>query len=187
MNPLTSTRPFAVALLAGALLIGCGSHAAAPSTTSAGSPQSGAVLPAVTNPIVATGTAATLLVESVKVEDNTDAAGKDSPDHLEVALKNTGSTELASVEIYYTFTDTKTSTTESYYLKLPDLFTIAPGALRVAHFDTTGAPDHFAVNKFSVYYTSKNALKVTVVAAAAGTTLQTGTVNKDAGGAEAAD
>jgi hypothetical protein len=102
-------------------------------------------------------------------------------------LSNTGTTTLGGFEIFYTFTDTKTNESESYYAKLPESFTIAPGASRVAHFDRTGAPDHFAVNAFSLYVTSKNALDVSVVVSATGSAPEAGTVKKDAGGSEQAD
>ena len=55
------------------------------------------------------------------------------------------------------------------------------------HFDNTGAPDHFAVNDFSLYATSANALDVTVEVSAADAAVQTASVQKDAGGAETAD
>ena len=70
---------------------------------------------------------------------------------------------------------------------LPDTFTIAAGATRIAHFDNSGAPDHFGVNDFSLYKTSANALDVTVVVSATDAAPQTATVKKDAGGAETAD
>jgi hypothetical protein len=58
---------------------------------------------------------------------------------------------------------------------------------RVAHFDKTGATDHFPVNQFSLYHTDINALNVTVQVSASGTAVQTATVKKDAGGPEEAD
>ena len=145
------------------------------------------VLPAKENPIKNTSTVQALKVESVHVEDNVDAAGKAINDHLEVALSNTGSTPLTAFEFYYTFTDPTTKVTESYYAKLPDSFTIPAGGKRVAHFDNTGAPDHFPVNKFSVYYTSKNALDGSVIVSATAAAAQTTTFKKAAGGTEAAD
>ena len=52
------------------------------------------------------------------------------------------------------------------------------------NFDNTGAPDHFAVNQFSLYYTSKAALQVTVQVSATGAAPVTATVKKDPGGSE---
>jgi len=94
---------------------------------------------------------------------------------------------LHGVEVFYTFKDPKTGASESYYLKLPDTFTIPAGGTRIAHFDNSGTPDHFPVNKFSLYHTDKNALTVTVTVSAPGVRVQNATVNKDAGGAETAD
>lgn len=73
---------------------------------------------------------------------------------------------------------------EGYYATLRG-FTIKPGATRVVQFDDTGKPDHYPVNKYSLYYTDKNALTVDVTAAAAGVKQATFTVKKDSGGAEA--
>lgn len=55
---------------------------------------------------------------------------------------NTGSTELSGFEVFYMFTDPTGNVTESYYVKLPDTFTISAGGSRIAHFDNTGAADH---------------------------------------------
>lgn len=57
----------------------------------------------------------------------------------------------------------------------------------MAHFDNTGATDHFPSNDFSLYKTSVNELDVEVIASAEGTAVQTATVKKDAGGAETPD
>jgi hypothetical protein len=154
---------------------------------SAAAPAGVPVLPVKENPIKNASTVQALKVESVHVEDNVDAAGKAVHDHLEVTLSNTGKTPLSGVEFYYTYTDATAKVIESYYAKLPDTFIIPAGGKRVAHFDNTGAVDHFPVNKFSVYYTSKNALDGTVVVSATGAAPQTTTFKKDAGGAEAAD
>jgi hypothetical protein len=198
---------------AGAVLAACGGNTAAPQpapTTSAASGTTvrtidstptgtalpntpvtpvpnGPVLPVKVNPIINTASAQTLRIDSVIVENNVDAGGKAASDHLEVAMTNTGATPLSGFEVFYTFTDPSTAITESYYAKLPDSFSIAPGAQRVAHFDKTGQPDHFAVNEFSLYYTDTNALEVTVTVSANGAAVQSVTVKKDAGGAETAD
>ncbi len=189
-----------VALVGGIALAACGggsssnssadststtAPAGAPSDTSGGSTAE--VLPVNSNPIDNTATAADLKIDSVLVENNVDAAGKAVDDHLEIALTNTGSTELAGFEVYYTFTDPTASLTESYYTKLPDSFTIAAGESRVVHFDNSGATDHFPANKFSIYSTSVNELDVEVQVSAQGAKVQTATVKKDAGGAETPD
>lgn len=145
------------------------------------------VLPVTDNPIQNSATAQTLKIDSVLVENNVDAAGQDTSDHLEIALTNTGDTELSGFEVFYTFTDATANVTESYYYQLPDSFTIPAGGSRIAHFDNTGAADHFPVNEFSLYFTSTNSLEVTVMVSANGAAPQTATVQKDAGGAETSD
>ena len=98
-----------------------------------------------------------------------------------------GATELSGFEVFYTFTDPTDSLTESYYFALPTDFTIAPGETRVAHFDGTGARDHFPENAYSLYHTSLNAMDVTVEVSAEGAAIQTATVQKDPGGDENPD
>lgn len=186
----------AVALVAGVALAACGGSSstkpptgATPTTAANGTPPSGSpqVLPVKDNPISNTSTAQALKIDSVLVENNVDAAGKAVDDHLEVALTNTGSTDLSGVEVFYTFTDPTASLSESYYTKLPDTFTIPAGGSRVVHFDNTGAPDHFPSNDFSLYKTSVNEMNVEVIVSAQGAAIQTTTVKKDAGGAETPD
>ncbi len=147
----------------------------------------GAVLPVTSNPIANSSTAQALTIDSVLVENNEDASGSAVDDHLEIAVSNAGSAELTGFEVYYTITDPKTSETESYYAELPADFTIAPGDQRVIHFDNSGEPDHFPVNQYSLYYTDKNALDVTVQVSAVDSAPQTAEVAKDAGGTEEAD
>ncbi len=185
--------------LSAALVAGCGgsssSAISAASTpvistapgTSAPAPTGGTtrVLPVAKNPITNAATAPGLTITKALVENNVSPeTGKGVADHLEVALKNSGTTPLTGVEIYYLISDPTTKASEGYYAKLAD-FTIDPGATRTAHFDTTGAKDHYPVNKFSLYYTDKNALTVDVTASATGVKPATFTVKKDAGGAEA--
>ena len=155
---------------------------------SASGSGSGSVLPVTSNPITSTGGAQALKIASVLVENNLDSkTKKTADDHLEIALSNTGSAPLSGVEVYYAFTDTVTKATEGYYLKLPDTFSIGPGAKRVAHFDSKSEEDHFPINKFSLYRTSTNKLDVSVMVAATGAASQTSKLQKDAGGPEEAD
>ena len=160
-----------------------------PAGTDAGTtaPAGGPVLPVADNPITNTSTVQALKIDSVLVENNVDSSGSPASDHLEIALTNNGTTELTAFEVFYTFTDPTTSVTENYYAKLPSDFTIPAGGQRTAHFDNTGTPDHFPVNDFSLYYTDTNALDVSVIVSAKGAAIQTITLHKDAGGAEAAD
>lgn len=207
MTPTTPTRRrlrhLAVLCTAGIALTACsggsppraggstGSSTTATTTragTGATSTTTGSrVLPVTTNPIHNTATAKTLSIGPVLVENNVDAAGAATDDHLEIPLTNTGTTELGNVEIFYTYTDPTARTSESYYARLPATFTIPAKGTRVAHFDNSGAIDHFPVNKFSLYYTSTNALDVEVMVSADGAAVQTTTVRKDAGGAEVPD
>ncbi len=145
------------------------------------------MLPVADNPISNTSTVQSLKIDSVLVENNVDSSGKTAGDHLEIALTNTGSTELTAFEVFYTFTDPTTNVTENYYAKLPADFTIPAGRHRTAHFDNTGQTDHFPVNEFSLYYTDTNALDVSVTVSATNAAIQTTTLQKDAGGPETAD
>jgi hypothetical protein len=182
-----SLRIGAIVLVAGIGLVACGSSSPESSgssskTTAGGTKQ---VLPVESNPIKNPSKVKALEISSVLVEDNVDPdTGKDVSDHLEIALANTSSAPLTNVEVFYTFTDTKTSDTESYHTKLPSSFTVPANGKRIAHFDNTGATDHFPVNQYSLYSTSKNALTVKVIASAPGTAIATKTVRKDAGGDE---
>ncbi len=194
MNTTVQTKRLRAALLTAALLAGggaltaCGGKSTAtPTTQAATAPSGGPVLPVADNPITNSSTVPALTIDSVLVENNVDSAGKAVSDHLEIALTNTSSSELSGFEIFYTFTDPATSVTENYYLRLPADFTIPAGGQRIAHFDNTGAPDHFPVNDFSLYYTDTNALDVAVTVSATDSAVQTTTLQKDAGGTEAAD
>lgn len=194
MNTKTyrARRVIAAALAAGAVLSACGGTAATTSTTSAAgtattAAATGPVLPVTSNPITNTATVQDLKIDSVLVENNVDASGNAADDHLEIAVTNSGSTELAGFEVYYTFSDPTAGTSESYYAKLPDTFTVPAGTSRTIHFDNSGATDHFPVNEFSIYATSLNALDVQVEVSAQGAAPQTATVQKDAGGEETSD
>jgi hypothetical protein len=171
------------------LASGCGgSPQSASSTPSAAvttsSNTTGRVLPVAKNPIWNTSTAPGLAITKALVENNVvSRTNQVVDDHLEIALKNTSAKPLDRIAIYYKITDEKKGVSEGYYTKL-DGFTIAPGATRVAHFDQTGAKDHYPVNKYSLYYTDKNALVVDVMAAAPGVQPATTMVKKDAGGPE---
>lgn len=175
----TTTTPPAASAPANAP---AGSAPAAPATAGDN------VLPVTSNPITNTATDMLLAIDEVLVENNVDpATGKAADDHLEIAVANTGTTDLTGFEVYYTITDPTTGDTENYYTKLPDSFSVAPGASRVIHFDNTSAPDHFPDNAYSLYHTSLNGLDVTVEVSAQGAAPQTATVQKDPGGDEVAD
>ncbi len=191
-NVLAALAIGAVAVLAS----GCGgSKSAAPATvpatipatipaTTTAPPTSTRVLPVAKNPISNASTAPGLTITKVLVENNV-APGTNTvvADHLEIALENTSAKPLDRIAIYYSITDRKKGASEGYFTRL-DGFTIAPGATRVVHFDPTGAKDHYPINKYSLYYTDKNALIVDVMASADGVQPATATVKKDAGGPE---
>lgn len=179
--------PLAALTIAGLLLAGCSADPT-PSTgaTTTAPPATGVtVLPVADDPITNTSTGSGLTITSVLVENNVDpATGKDAADHLEVAVANSLTTPLTSVEVYYTFTDPTTGDTEGYYTDLGAAFTIPAGGERTIHFDATAGADHYPVNAYSLYATSVNALDVTVEVSADGVAVQHATVTKDAGGAE---
>lgn len=183
----TPVRTALVALAAGStlLLTACSgtSQGAAPAAA-APAGAGGQVVPVSTDPITNTATAATLTIDKVLVENNTDAGGATVNDHLQFDVHNTGTSPLTGFEVYYTYADPASSAKESYYLKLPDTVTVPAGGTQTVHFDNTGAPDHFAVNRFSLYYTSKAALQVTVEVSATGAAPVTTTAKKDPGGSE---
>lgn len=160
----------------------------APTTRAMGTAGSSTVLPVKRDPIQNTSTAQLLRIQSMLVENNVDPATKKAvADHLELVLQNTGSTPLSGVEVYYTVADKKTKATESYYVKLPASFSIPAGGSRTVHFDNTGAPDHFPVNKYGLYSLSPNALTVKAEVSANGAAVQTDTVAKSAGTGEQAN
>jgi hypothetical protein len=191
----TANIRLASCLVLGAMAISaCGGSKASvtapkPSSTNASSAAPGGpVLPVKDNPITNTSTAKLLKIGTAIVENNADAVTKKTvDDHLEIPVTNSGTAPLSGFEVFYTVTDTSTKTSESYYTKLPDSFTIAPGATRTIHFDKSGAVDHFPVNAFGIFATSKSALAISVTISAAGAAPEVVTVNKDAGGAEQAD
>ena len=179
----------ALALLAiGATVIvvsGCGSSTS--STTSGTSAATGStdVLPVARNPISNSATAAGLTITKALVENNLSPTnGKTVDDHLEFVLKNTSARPLDQVEVYYKITDPSKGSAEGYHSVLNGV-SIKPGATQVVHFDNTGVAGHFPVNKYSLYYLDKNALKIDIVASANGVKPATFTIKKDAGGAEA--
>ncbi|MCP9487499.1 MAG: hypothetical protein MSC30_16750 [Gaiellaceae bacterium MAG52_C11] len=180
----------ALALTLASLVSGCGggggaSSASSAPTSTAAAAATGRVLPVPKNPISNASTAPGLTITKALVENNVSPdTGKAVDDHLEIALRNTSSKPLDRIGVYYRITDPARGVSEGYYTKL-DRVTIDPGASRVVHFDPTGAADHYPVNKYSLYYTDKNALVVDVIASARNVKPATFTVKKDAGGAEA--
>lgn len=182
--PLATIGVVAVALASGCGGGGSSASSGGPAST-ASSSASGRVLPVPRNPISNTSQAPGLTITKALVENNVSPeTGKGVSDHLEIALKNTSTKPLDQMGVYFKITDPTKKVSEGYYTKLAG-FTIEPGTTRVAHFDQTGAKDHFPVNKYSLYYTDKNALVVDVMASSPSVKPATFTVKKDSGGAEA--
>lgn len=173
---------------------GCGSSSSSTTsaTSAAGTPAaatttsgSTSVLPVAKNPISNPATATGLTITKALVENNISPTnGKTVDDHLEFVLKNTSAKPLDQIEVYYKITDPSKGTSEGYHTVLKGI-SVKPGGTQVVHFDNTGAPGHFPVNKYSLYYLDKNALTVDVIASAKGVKPATFTIKKDAGGAEA--
>lgn len=135
------------------------------------------------NPIQESSTTEGFTLTGFLVENNVDADGADVPDHLEFKVSNTGTADLTNFDIYYTITDQTTGDVQGYYRSLPG-FTVKSGETKTIHFDNTGQPDHYSVNPNSAFYIDQNGLTLDVTLHAAGFAPQTGSVNKDPGGAE---
>ncbi|MEO6882065.1 MAG: hypothetical protein ABI181_14115 [Mycobacteriaceae bacterium] len=177
----------ATAAAAALLLSACSASsttASSPAPAGTSAPAGAEVVPVKSNPISNTATVPSLAIGKIQVENNTDAGGKAVSDHLQLDLRNTGTTVLGGFEVFYTFADPAAGKKESYYLKLPASFTIPAGATKPVNFDNAGGPGHFPVNKFSLFNTSKAALDVTVEVSAAGAAPVTATAKKGPGGSE---
>lgn len=139
------------------------------------------------DPIPQTGAPAPFAIKEALVENNYDfSAKKDATDHFEVALTNAAATEVKDVSVYLTVKDVETGVTESYYKYLTAFVVPAQGEARI-HLDDGAAAGHFRDNPNGIYHTSQNAKVVTFEVAAKGFAPLSVTVNKDKGGAEAAD
>ncbi len=139
------------------------------------------------NPIATAGPAAPFTIGEALVEDNFDyALNRDAPDHLELQILNPGATDLTGFSIYYTITDLDVGTTEGYFRSLEGFTVSAAGEARI-HLDDAEADGHFRANPNSSYAVSEAAKLVTVMVSAEGFAPVTVEINKDAGGAEAAD
>lgn len=134
------------------------------------------------NPISENSTTALpVTITDKRVEDNATA------DHLEISMKNSGSSELKDFDIYYTITDKKTGAVEAYYQKLTGL-SVKPGATATIHFDNkTSEAGHYYGNMNGLYGNSANGLTFSVTLHSAGYAPQSFTVDKAKGKAETAD
>ena len=139
------------------------------------------------DPIAQTGAPAPFAIKEALVENNYDfAAKKDATDHFELLLTNATANEVKDFSIFVTIKDVDSGTTESYFKGLPGFAIPAQGEARI-HLDDGAAPGHFRDNPNGIYHTSQSAKVVTFEVAAKGFAPVTVAVNKDKGGAEAAD
>ena len=139
------------------------------------------------NPIAQSGSPAPFSITEALVENNYDyAANKDAPDHLELLVTNASAAPVTGFSIYYTVKNADTGKTEAYFEPLDGFVVPANGEARL-HLDETGLPDHFRGNPNGAYKTNTDAKIITFELAATGFAPVTVTVNKDKGGAEAAD
>ena len=197
MNRKAFSAVGASTLLAAIALTGCssassttpaqpaGSSAAAAPAASAA--PAGVVLPVASNPIVNTATAPTLEITYSMVEDNVDpTTGKAIDDRLQLTLKNTGTTPLDGLEVYYEMTDVVTGQTEAYYQKL-DGVAIPAGQETTVYFDNKTDPGHFPENQFSIYRSSTNEVDFAIQASAPGAKIATATAVKATGTGEKVD
>jgi hypothetical protein len=162
---------------------------ATPEAPAASAPAAaaGVVLPVAANPIVNTATAPTMAITYAAVEDNVDpATGKAIDDRLQLTLKNSGSTPLTGIEVYYEMTDVVTGAKEGYYQKLDGL-TIPAGQEATVFFDNKTDPGHYPENQFSIYRSSTNEVDFAIQASAPGAKVATATAVKATGTGEKVD
>ncbi|MDI3195039.1 hypothetical protein QK290_11330 [Pseudarthrobacter sp. AL07] len=192
MKTLTLQKilPLALVVIAAlaAILIWQGTLGApTPSAQPSSTAPAATVLPVTKNPIATTGTAPGLTISKAKAEDNTDPQTNAAiPDRLQFTLSNSTPAPISSIEVYYTMTDSATGQTESYYQKLDGL-TLAPDTSATVYFDNGNGPGHYTENKYSLYRTSTNEVKISVEAAAPGLAPATATATKAKGTGEKLD
>lgn len=192
MKTLTLKKilPLALVVIAAlaAILIWQGtSGAGAPAPGTSSTAPAATVLPVTKNPITANGTAPGLTITNAKAEDNTDPQTNAAvPDRLQFTLSNSTAAPLGGLEVCYTMKDAGTGQTESYYQKLDGL-TLAPDTSATVYFDNGTGPGHYPENKYSLYRTSTNEVKISVEAAAPGLAPATATATKAKGTGEKID
>lgn len=139
------------------------------------------------NPMLMDGPAAPFTITEALVENNVDPVLKvTADDHLEVAISNSGTTDLTGFSIYYTFTDANSGVVEGTFKTL-DGFVVPAGAEARIQLDAGTSPGHFRANPNSIYVTSLAAKTVTVMVQAAGFAPVSVDIVKDAGKPETAD
>lgn len=139
------------------------------------------------NPIDTTGAPAPFKISELLVENNVEpGTSKAAPDHLEIAVTNTGATSLTGFSLYYSFKDNDSGKVESVFRKL-DGFSVPAGGEARINFDDGSVAGHFRANPNSIYITSQAGKVVDVMLKLDGFAPVTAQVLKDKGGAEAAD
>lgn len=139
------------------------------------------------NPIDASGAPAPFKISELLVENNVEpGTSKAAPDHLEIAVTNTGTTDLTGFSLYYSFTDQDSGKVESVFRKL-DGFSVPAGGEARIQFDDGTVAGHFRANPNSIYITSQAGKAVDVMLKLDGFAPVTAQILKDKGGAEAAD
>lgn len=185
-SPTSAAATSAAATSAAATSAASAPAASAPAA-SAPAAAAGVVLPVAANPIANTATAPTLAITYAAVEDNVDpATGKAIDDRLQLTLKNSGSTPLTGIEVYYEMTDVVTGAKEGYYQKLDGL-TIPAGQDATVYFDNKTDPGHYPENQFSIYRSSTNEVDFAIQASAPGAKIATATAVKATGTGEKVD
>ncbi|WKY45104.1 hypothetical protein Q5O14_03105 [Eubacteriaceae bacterium ES2] len=106
-------------------------------------------------PFTTDGAAMNVEIVDAKVEDNATA------DHLEITFKNTGTTPLDQLSIYYTIDDPVTGQSEAYYQELTGL-TLNSGEQTTIHFDNGTGTGHYPGNTNGIYGTSANGPTFTI-------------------------
>ncbi|MGQ0567838.1 MAG: hypothetical protein ACT4OK_22610 [Gemmobacter sp.] len=134
-----------------------------------------------------TGAPAPFAIRELLVENNVEpGTSKAAPDHLEIAVSNSGATPLTGFSIYFTFTDQDSGKVDSIYRKL-DGFSVPAGGEARIQFDDGTIAGHFRANPNSIYITSQAGKVVDVMLKADGFAPVSAQILKDKGGAEAAD
>jgi len=145
------------------------------------------LIPVTKNPIVNKSLTAGIIIASAMVQDNVDPITKKAiPDRLMLKVVNKSSKQATGFEIFYTMRDSFTKANESYYQKLTG-FNIKAGAASYLYFDNLAGAGHFPENKFSIYRSSANEVKFSIILSAKGFKVATGSAVKDKGTGEKVD
>ena len=139
------------------------------------------------NPMKMDGPAAPFQVAEALVENNYDPAKKaDATDHLELLIKNPGTTDLTGFSIYVSIKDADSGAVEGSFRKLEG-FVVPAGSEARIHLDEGTEPGHFRANPNSIYVTSQAAKSFSVALQADGFAPAVFEIAKDKGKPEAAD